>query len=48
MLKVGEPKYTMCTRKAISSEEAAANKAALLQLRENVDLPEQASGHFDH
>lgn len=47
MLKVGEPKYTMCTRKAISSEEAAANKAALLQLRENVVLPKQASGHFD-
>ena len=48
MLKLSEPKYIMCTMSPLSPEETTANKAALLQLRENVVLPEQASGHFDH
>ena len=47
MLKISEPKYIMCTRTSLSPEETTANKAALQQLREQMVLPEQASGHFD-
>ena len=47
MLKLSEPKYIMCTRTSLSPEETTANKAALQQLREQMVLSKQASGHFD-